>query len=311
MDKGDMWLERSGTDAVPAVSVCIPLYNKERFVGRTIASLLAQTFSNFEIVILENASTDGSSAVVRAFGDPRIVLAHNEATVPMEENYNRVVSISRAPLVKVINADDGLEPTALERQVAILLEDPTLAMVTCRQSIVDENDRVFARSHCLRTRDLIGRQDRAAVVRRVVRHGSNPIGNPGNVLFRRSAFNACGGFLGEAFVGDIALWVELVRQGGYYGIPEDLAIFRCAPASHSTSAKNANILTQRRFIRSVMRSQADVVRLRDRVLSALRFPVTVLGSHVFFGASASTDTRLYRFASWVMAVRNRPAADTG
>jgi len=304
----DLTVERTGHAHVPAVSVCVPLYNKETFVGRTIASLLAQTFTDFELVVLENASTDGSLEMVRGFDDPRIVLVRSSSTVPMIENYNRIVGLARAPLIKVINADDQLEPTALERQVAVLESDPDVAMVTCRQSIIDENDEVFARGHCLRTPDLIGRQDRATVVRRVVRHGSNPIGNPGNVLFRRAAFDACGGFRAHPFVGDVGLWVELVRHGHYYGIPEDLAVFRCAPMSHSTSTRAANIVAQRRFIHSVMRTHRDVVRSRDRILSVLRIPVTVLGSQVFFSASTGAGGLPHRLATRVMAARNRPAA---
>lgn len=299
-------VERSGPPDVPAVSVCIPVFNKARFVGETIRSILAQTYGDFEVVVLENASTDGSADVIRAFDDPRIVLAHNERTVPLVDNFNRVVAASRAPLVKVINADDMLEPEALARQVAVLDEDAAVSVVSCRQSIVDEDGAVFTRGHCLRTPDLIGRQDRETVVRRVARHGFNPIGNPGNGMFRRSAFEACGGWRGEGIVLDITLWTELTRYGDFYGIPEDLAVFRLAPLSHSTSARTKNILRTRRFIRDLMREHADVLRFRDRVASVLRIPVTVVGSQMFFAASAAPGTLTHRIAAQIVAARQRP-----
>ena len=72
------------TDAptFPRVSVVVPLYQKERYIGRTIASVLAQTFDDFELVVLDNACTDGSADVVRSFTDPRVRLERNEETIP-------------------------------------------------------------------------------------------------------------------------------------------------------------------------------------------------------------------------------------
>lgn len=302
--------ERTGPEQVPAVSVCIPLYNKERYVGETIRSVLAQTYGDYELVVLDNASTDDSLAVVRGFDDPRIRLVRNSATVPMTENYNRVMAAARAPIVKLINADDQITPTALERQVAILDDDPGVCLVSCRQSIVNEDSEVFARNHCLRTADLIGRQDRAAVVRRVVRHGFNPIGNPGNLLFRRSAFDACGGWASEGIVLDVDLAVRLLRHGAFYGIPEDLAVFRLAPMSHSTSARLQNMLDTRRWLRGVARDNRDVVRPGDRVRSALRIPVSIAGMLTFFAVSSPPDSRVHRITARVMSAyqprRGRP-----
>lgn len=294
-------IERAGPAWTPTVSVCIPLYNKERFIGETIASVLAQTYRDFELVVLDNASVDRSVEVVRSFDDPRIRLVHNSATVTMTENYNRVVAASRSPIVKVINADDQITPTALERQVAILDEDPGVCLVSCRQSIVNEDSEVFARNHCLRTPDLIGRQDRETVVRRVVRHGFNPIGNPGNLLFRRDAFDACGGWDSDGIVLDVDLAVRLLRHGAFYGIPEDLAIFRLAPMSHSTSARLQNMIDTRRWLRGVSRGNRDVVRPRDRVLSAMRVPVSVAGMLTFFAVSSPADSRIHRVTAKIMS----------
>ena len=62
---------------VPRVSVVVPLYQKEHYVGRTVASVLAQTFTDFELVVLDNACTDASAEVVRGFDDPRVRLERN------------------------------------------------------------------------------------------------------------------------------------------------------------------------------------------------------------------------------------------
>jgi glycosyltransferase involved in cell wall biosynthesis len=283
---------------LPAVSVCIPLYRKEEFVGETIQSILDQTFGDFELVVLDNASPDRSGEIARSFDDPRIRVERNETTLPPIDNFNRAVSLSRAPLVKVVCADDLLRPTCLEREVAVMQADPGLVMVTCRHDLVDGDGEVVSRDRTLRTPDLVGRQGRTAIVRRLIRHGGIPMGSINNVLFRRAAFDAAGGFPldDDFFVMDAAAWVRLLEHGDYYGIPESLVGFRVHSGSHSRNLGGEAIATQRRFVRKLIRTNADVVRPRDRFLSAARAPVSRLRHHMLFAAAGPAGSPLSRVA---------------
>ena len=227
----------NGDDVQPRVSICIPLYQKVDYVGRTIKSALAQTFTDFELVVLDNASTDGSAAVVDAFVDPRLRVVRHAETVPIAANFNAAVAATEAPLVKVLMADDLIEPDALARQVAVMDAEPDVAVVLSRHHVVDDRDHIVARDRTLRTADLVGRQDRAAVVRRIVRHGGNPLGGPGNMLFRRPAFDKVGGFPADgSFALDVALAVRLTTVGDFYGLPETLSRFRLATGSRGVGA---------------------------------------------------------------------------
>ncbi|MGY1769952.1 glycosyltransferase family 2 protein [Blastococcus sp. SYSU D00813] len=283
---------------VPAVSVCIPLYRKEEFIGATIQSVLDQTFGDFELVVLDNASPDRSAEIARSFDDPRIRVVQNAETIPPTDNFNTVVALSRAPLVKVLCADDLLRPACLERQVGVLQADPGLALVTCRHDLVDGEGQVVSRDRTLRTRDLVGRQDRATIVRRLVRHGGIPVGSVNNVMFRRTAFEAAGGFPVDEdfFIIDVAAWVRLLEHGDYYGIPESLAGFRVHSGSNSRDLGGEAIATQRRFVASLIRDNAGVVRPRDRFFSALRAPVTRVRHHMLFAAAGPTASPLSRAA---------------
>ena len=292
-----------GDPPVPRVSVCVPVYDKGRYLARTLESVLAQTFTDFELVVLDNASTDGSAAVAAAFSDPRIVLVHNESTVPAPQNFRRVVELSSAPLVKVVNADDLIHPTALERQVAVMDADPSLAVVSCRHDLVDDDDAVVARNRVLRTDDLLGRQERAAVIRRVVRHGGNPLGVPGNMLFRRSAYDACGGYPDDPFVLDVGLGVRLVTEGAFFGMPECLSSFRLAVGSVSSSARARNLRLQREFIRGLRREHAAVVRPHDVAFGRLRAPLTWLRHHLLMSASSAPGSPVQRMTSLVLDPR--------
>ncbi len=295
----------------PTISVCIPLYNKDGFVAETIRSVLAQTFTDFELVVLDNASTDRSAEIARSFADPRVTVVSNPATVGPIENFNLVVALSTAPLVKVLCADDLLHPTCLERQVAVMEQDPALAMVTCRQDMVDEHGRVLARDRGLRHRDLVGRGDRSAVVRRMVRHGGNPVGNVNNVVFRRAAFEAAGGFpvSGDFFALDVDMWARLLRHGDYHGIGETLTSFRISSGSHSSELGRRAIGIQHAFVAAVRQDHADVVRPRDRLFGLLRSPLTRVRHHVLFAAAGPARSARRRAATRVLRIGRSAAAD--
>ncbi|MCU1664472.1 MAG: hypothetical protein JWR58_4537 [Pseudonocardia sp.] len=231
-----------------SVSVCIPVYNGERFLAETIRSVLDQTYRDFELVILDNASTDDSGAIARSFAehDSRIRIERNPTTVSQPDNWNRVVQLSTAPLVKDVCADDLLHPRCLEYQVAPMEADPGLALVASRRHMIDEQSRVIVPRRGLP--GLTGVRTGVEVARRVVRNGSNPIGESNNVLFRRDDFFAVGGWRGDrTFIMDLDLWLRLLQYGEFLGLPETLAAFRIGRGT--VSAENADeIYTQQRML---------------------------------------------------------------
>ena len=302
----------SQSSTAPRVSVCVPVYDKARYLRRTLESVLAQTFTDFELVVLDNASTDGSADVAAALDDPRIVRAANPETLPAPQNFDRVVALSRAPLVKVVSADDLIHPEALARQVAVLDAHPGVAVVSSRHDLVDEHDRVVARDRVLRSRDLVGRRDATTVIRRVVRHGGNPLGVPGNMLFRRAAFDACGGYPDDAFTLDVGLAVRLVEHGDWYGIPETLSGFRLAVGSATSSQRRRNLHRQRAFIRELRRAHPDRIRAVDVAAGTLRAPLTWARHHVLMSASSEPGSLVHRVSAAVLgrsfAPRGAPRA---
>lgn len=291
----------------PAVSVCIPLYNKAEFVAETIQSVLDQSFTDFELLVLENASTDRSAEIADTFDDPRIVIVRNSETIPPIDNFNKSVGLSTAPLVKVLAADDLIHPACLEREVSAMTADPTLSMVTCRQHMIDDAGRLLAGDRGLRQRDLVGRQNRATVVRRVVRHGGNPIGNPANVLFRRDAFDAVGGFSrgDDFFTIEVNLWLKLLRQGAYMGLPDTLVSFRLSGGSESKRIGRQVHTKMRQFIDQVCRENSDVVRRRDKALGGLRSPLVRLRLSMLLGAAGHERNIGVRFVRRLLSVDRR------
>jgi glycosyltransferase involved in cell wall biosynthesis len=298
-----------GGSSVPSVAVCVPLYRKEKYIAETLWSVLKQTFADFELVVLDNASPDRSGEIARSFDDPRVTVMRNDTTISPVDNFNKVVSLSRAPLVKVLCADDLLHPDCLERQMSVIVDDTSLAMVSSRMNMIDEHSDLIARDRCLRTTDLIGRQERAAVVRRLVRHGGNPIGNVNNVVFRRDAFDAAGGFSKDVnfFAADVGLWVRLLEHGDYYGIGETLSDFRINSGSHSSDMAGQAIGIQHQFVAGLRRDNATIVRPSDRLFGALRSPLTRLRHHMLFAAAGPADSASRRLASRLLGVGHKIA----
>lgn len=133
----------SDTSRIPAVSVGIPVYNGEAFVGEAIASILAQTFTDFELVISDNASTDRTEQICREFAaaDPRIRYIRQPENMGATLNFIHVMEVSRARYFKWAAHDDAIAPTFLERCVEVLDSDAGCLLVYPRTIIIDEHGR--------------------------------------------------------------------------------------------------------------------------------------------------------------------------
>lgn len=293
---------RTPGEKTPVVSVCIPLYMKERFIAETIQSVLDQTFTNFELIILHNASPDRSAEVAESFDDPRIRVFHNSMTVSGQENFAKLVPLTNSPLIKIVSADDLMHPTLLEKQV-VVMQDPGIALVGCRQNVIDEHSEIVYRDRSLRTSDLVGRQDRATVLRRVVRHMGNPIGAHVNGMFRRSAYDAAGGIPDGPFIaGDLALWLELLRYGHFYGMDETLVDFRIVESSASATDCRSGIDDQVRFIGDLRRDNRDIVRISDAAYGTFRTPVMRLRHRLIVSAAGPKGSAKTRAATKVLSL---------
>src|SRR3990170_1950083 len=89
------------SDRLPTVSLCVPTFNRAQALGRTLESLLRQTFTDFELVVVDNASSDDTTNVVRNFRDPRIRYYRTPTNLGLYPNWNRCLDLARGEYVAV------------------------------------------------------------------------------------------------------------------------------------------------------------------------------------------------------------------
>jgi glycosyltransferase involved in cell wall biosynthesis len=131
---------------VPKVAVAVPVYNGERYLEASLASLLAQTFGDFELLILDNASTDGSEKISRAFAarDARVRYHRNPQNIGGGPNWNLAFDLaSPAPYFKWAAHDDVHAPRFLERCVAALDADPGAVLAFTGANRIDPDGKLI------------------------------------------------------------------------------------------------------------------------------------------------------------------------
>lgn len=130
----------------PYISIGMPVYNGERFLEEALDSILAQSFEDFELIISDNASTDKTQAICRAYAakDQRIRYYRNEQNLGASWNHNRVFELSTSEYFKWAAHDDICKPTYLEQCVEVLDRDPSIVLCYARTTLINQNSEVVS-----------------------------------------------------------------------------------------------------------------------------------------------------------------------
>jgi glycosyltransferase involved in cell wall biosynthesis len=200
-----------------AVSVLMTAYNREPYIGEAVESVLRSTFSDFELIVADDHSLDGTVDIVRRYEarDPRIRVVVNEKNLGDYSNRNEAAAHARGKYLKYLDSDDAIYPHGLEVMVRCMEAYPDAALgLSAIPDPAGPCPRYLTPADAYREhffeRDLLGRA-------------------PGSAIIRRTAFEAVGGFSGLRQVGDHELWLKIARRFPVVKMPTDLVWDRQHP----------------------------------------------------------------------------------
>jgi GT2 family glycosyltransferase len=218
------------------VSVCIPTYNSAAYIGECVASVLSQNSIDFEVIIFDNASDDGTWEIVQSLSDPRIKAFRSDKNRGMAVNFNRALDESEGEYIKLLCSDDRLEPSALELQTRFMDENREVSLVTSATRLIDRSGHPFATVQRFSEPIVID----ANRLRASSLIYGNIVGEPSAVLFRRESWLRAGPFQeGLVTLIDLDMWFRLSRHGGIGYMPTPLCQVRRHPDSMTSQFRGA------------------------------------------------------------------------
>jgi len=209
----------------PLVSVLVPVYNGGKFLAACLDSILAQDFTEMEILIADDGSTDDSLELIQRYAkkDRRIRWWRNPANLGLAANFNCCLRAARNDYIKYVLQDDLLlAPSAIRQMVHALDADPAVSLAGSASHVIDDQSRQLeVRNNFRRSGVMDGK---AAIMQCLARNG-NLIGEPSVVMFRRK--QAARGF-DERYrqLIDLDFWFHLLEQGRFAYLAEPLCAFR-------------------------------------------------------------------------------------
>lgn len=129
----------------PTISVLMPVYNVEAYIGEAVESILAQTFTNFELIILDDCSTDKTSDIVSTFSDSRIRYIKQPRNLGLSENLNTGIRMARGKYIARMDGDDISLPDRLKTQIDFLETHPDIALCSCGMEMFGKDNMVWIR----------------------------------------------------------------------------------------------------------------------------------------------------------------------
>ena len=210
----------------PTLSILMPVYNAEKYLAQAVDSILKQTYTDFEFLITDDASTDQSFAILRRYAqsDPRIKLTKQEKNVGLQKALNQMLKEAQGKYIARMDADDIALPNRFTDQVKILATDKEVIAVGGAFNLIDEKSRFLTVIRPPQDNDTI--QEKALA-------GHTPICHP-SVMMRREAVLQVGGY-DESLktVEDLDLFLKLGEIGELRNLQESVISYRLHGASVS------------------------------------------------------------------------------
>lgn len=219
------------------VTICVPAFNAERTLRRTLDSILVQDYPDFDVLVCDNASTDCTAQIAEEYASRNVRYVLNpDWTQLAERNWNYVLGFAKSPLISLYHADDVYTPTMVRRQVEFFQTHPDVSAVFTETRMINEQDRPIRMETVLLPKELRGLECFAfpTLFNAVLKY-RNFLTVP-TLMTKREALDAVGVFdLRFRSSADIDLWFRLSQLGSVGVINEPLHYYRIS--ARQTSAQ--------------------------------------------------------------------------
>lgn len=189
----------------PQVSVVVPIYNKERYLRRAVDSVLGQSFTDYELILVDDGSTDDSLAVARGYTDPRIRVIH-QTNGGAGAARNRGIDEARAAMLAFLDGDDEWDPLFLEQMMALARDHPHAGLYCAPYVHVEPGKvRIHAKWVGVPDRGILPRYFRSVAM-------GGPVISSSSVCVRRTVFDAVGKFSADSSGEDQDMWARIALR---------------------------------------------------------------------------------------------------
>lgn len=224
----------------PTVSVIMSAYNGQEYLEEAITSILSQIFTDFEFIIIDDASTDSTASIIEKFKDPRIVLIHNERNIGLALSLNKGIEKARGEFIVRMDADDMSMPTRLDVQVSYMQDHQNIMIAGAYATTTNHKGEFIMKNPTDPREVAVNLLFRTSLI------------HP-TVIMRRDFLNAHSlryqdTATGVGYVEDYDLWTRAVQHGQVSNMPHVVLYYRSHPEQVSSSKQAVQIANAQEII---------------------------------------------------------------
>jgi hypothetical protein len=265
----------------PKVSIVIPVHNGMPYIKEALRSALEQDYENLEVIIVDNASQDGTTQWLKSQKDPRLAVVYRDELQPPAQNWTQATQLATGAYTKLLCADDLLDHDITRTQVQLLEANPSAVIAASKRRIIDSQGKIVKKTHGLT--GLRACEDGSTALKKCFLAGTNLLGEAASVLFRTEVIKQVMPWHDRwPYVTDIATYAQVLRVGDLVTSSQVQASFRIATTSWSASLVGQQEQQFADWQSSELETHFVVLSKLQIVRSAFNLKVRTLARKLFF-----------------------------
>jgi glycosyltransferase involved in cell wall biosynthesis len=236
----------------PKITVFMAAYNAAEFIAESISSILNQTFNDFELLIVNDGSTDNTSSIVEMFNDSRIRLINNDGNKGLPDTRNRLLKLARGEYIAILDSDDIAYPDRLQAQFEFLNEHPEIALCGGHAKIIDQDGIIQNKKLIVPTGENVNLELLFV----------NPFINS-STMFRTYVFREVNGYRDFALSEDFDLFVRISEKYLTTNLDKFLVKYRIHGKNITIKRSNEQVKSEREILQNM---QATLGIVSNQVL---------------------------------------------